>query len=43
MNPYEALMRGFGQFTGMLPGTNMPLNVNPNYATAAPRAFKMPL
>ena len=38
MNPYEALMRGFGQFTGMLPGTNvqMPLNVNPNYATAAP-------
>jgi hypothetical protein len=36
MTPYEVLMRGFGQFTGILPGTNMPLNVNPNYATPAP-------
>jgi hypothetical protein len=36
MNPYEVLMRGFGQFTGMLPVNNMPLNVNPNYPTAAP-------
>lgn len=29
MNPIEALVRGIGQFTGVLPGVNMPLNAGP--------------
>jgi hypothetical protein len=29
MNPFEALARGIGQFTGVLPGVNMPLNAGP--------------
>ena len=29
MNPLEALVRGIGQFTGVIPGVNMPLNAGP--------------
>lgn len=37
MNPYEVLMRGTAQFTGMIPGVNMsmPLNVRPDYIPGA--------
>ena len=37
MNPYEILMRGTAQFTGMVPGSSMsmPLNVRPDYIPGA--------
>ena len=37
MNPYEILMRGTAQFTGMIPGSSMsmPLNVRPDYIPGA--------
>lgn len=37
MNPYEILMRGTAQFTGMIPGVNMsmPLNVRSDYIPGA--------
>lgn len=37
MNPYEILMRGTAQFTGMIPGSSMsmPSNVRPDYIPGA--------
>ena len=37
MNPFEILMRGTAQFTGMIPGSSMsmPLNVRPDYTPGA--------